>query len=175
LNADMKKLISSIATEFSSMKRWNWLQWLLFAAIMAIIAVMIIPNWAYPQGWWFMGEEGELYYDPRLANPNNPKWVNFIQDNDGLPLVAMFVCIGSGAWIIRISGKRHDELLSDAYAELATCDQEEDFVGWYYVWRKEGLSDDDLINCFIGKPVPLELKRELERQGKRIIFAKWNS
>ncbi|GAI28875.1 unnamed protein product [marine sediment metagenome] len=68
-----------------------------------------------------------------------------------------------------MSGRRHDELLSDAYDELAICDQDEDFVGWYYMWKEEGLSDDDLINCFIGKPVPPALKRELETQGKKIV------
>lgn len=157
----MKKLLSGLRTEILSIRRWNWLQWLLFTAIIAIIAVMVIPNWAYPQGWWFMDEEGNLCYDPQLATPNNPGWVNFIQGNDGLPLVAIFVSIGLGAWITKISGRRHDE--------LATCDQEEDFVGWYYVWKEEGLSDDDLINCFTGKPVPPALKRELERQGKKIV------
>jgi len=133
------------------MKRWNWLQWLLLSIIIAIIALMAIPDWAYPQS---------LY---------NPKWVNFVQENDGLVLFALFTCLGLAYWITKISSKRHDKLVADAYADIANYEGE-DFVQWYYMWKEKGLSDDDLINCFIGKPVPPALKKELERQGKKIMF-----
>lgn len=173
----MKRLTSHIAPEFRSMRRWNWLQWLLFVAIVGIVALFVSASWCFPQGRAYQTDEWVERYDRQggwawetePSPESNPAWVRFIQDNDGLTLFALFTCVGLGAWITKISGRRHDKLLSDAYDELASCDQEEDFVGWYYVWREEGLSDDDLINCFTGKPVPPALKRELERQGKQIV------
>lgn len=165
----MTKLMSGIRREISGVRRWNPLQWLLLIAIIAIVVVMAIPNWGYPPGG-FIDEEGNFIYDPELTNPTNPRWVNFIQRNDGLGLFAIFICVGLGLWITKISRRRHDEILSWAHDELPHCEQEENFVEWYHRWKKEGLTDDDLINCFIGRPIPSALKRELERQGKKIIF-----
>ena len=125
------------------MKRWSWLEWLLFGGIIPILALMATPY---------------------------PRWLHyFLVANDGLIFLGIFICVGLGCWMIKISQRRHDELLADAYDSAASYEGE-DFVGWYYMWKEEGLSDDDLINCFIGKPVPPALKKELERQGKKIII-----
>ncbi|MCD6567940.1 MAG: hypothetical protein J7K94_04300 [Dehalococcoidia bacterium] len=166
------------------MRKWNWLQWLLFIAIIVIMVIAVLPFWAFPEGEFYptgqydsggpLERQGGEVWEQLPSPESNPGWVRFIQDNEGITYFAIFLCIGLGVWIGKISSKRRDKLEHDEWVrrekaraealdELSRCKKADDYVSWFYEWKGKGMSPEWLLEWVYADygHYPRALKNEL--------------
>jgi len=176
----MPRLLVSIRKEITSMKKWNWLQWILFSFIVIIIAMVIGANWCFPKGEAYQTREfgwseysgSGYFWDTEPSPESNPAWVRFIQDNSESIWVVLPICLGLGILIYRETSKREKKLFNERAVVILNTEfdlfmQIEHPVKWYREGRKKGISTDDLLEIcsriYDGK-IPAAIRREIRKE-----------